>query len=145
MNDYAELVEWLHRIELNLDDAQKRKLMQRIATKLKRSMTQRIRAQQNPDGGHFVPRKCDHQRAIRRGAMFQRLPRMIKTAYSSTHAEVGFSGRTARVMSVHQYGLTAQPSPKTRAVNYPVRETVGFSPADEQIIISEIRNFLAQG
>ena len=144
MSDFSELGIWLQRINEQLDDNGKRRLTQRISQKLKRSLATRIRSQVSPDGGSFPPRKRDHARSIRRGAMFQRLPRMIKTAYTSSHAEVGYVGNTARVMKVHQYGLTARPSPITRAVRYPVRETVGFSNEDEQMIIEEIKGFLME-
>ena len=141
MSDLSELSVWLKRINEQLSESQKRQITQRIATRLKQSMARRIKSQVAPSGARFTPRKRDHKRSIRRGAMFQRLPGLIKTAYSSTHAEVGFSGRTAKVMEVHQYGKVAKPSPNTRAVAYPVRETVGISPEDEQLIIKEVENF----
>lgn len=145
MSDMNALADWLTRIEQQLDDSQKRRLTRQLATRLRQNMVKRIRAQRDPSGNAFVPRKRDHIRAIRRGALFQRLPRMIKTAYSSTHAEVGFAGRTATVMAVHQYGLTARPSPTSRAVAYPIRQTVGFGQDDEQIIITTIKDFLLTG
>lgn len=144
MSDFSELSVWLQRIDEQLGDDGKRRLMRQIATKLKQKMAQRIRAQRDPNGAGFIPRKRNHKRAIRRGALFQRLPRMIKTAYSSSHAEVGFAGRTATVMRVHQEGGRAAPAPGQTPVSYPVRQTVGFSSEDEQMIIEEIRNFLMQ-
>ena len=141
MDDFSPLSVWLKRIETQLNDSQKRRLTQRISTKLKQSMARRIKSQVSPSGARFVPRKHDHKRSIRRGAMFQRLPKLIKNVYSSTHAEVGFAGHTATVMEVHQFGKVAKPSPNARAIAYPVRETVGFSPEDEQLIIKEIENF----
>ena len=73
--------------------------------------------------------------------MFTRASRMLKTAYSAQHAEIGFAGRMAAIMAVHQYGQVARPSPTVRPVQYAVRETVGFSSEDEQLIIEEFENF----
>lgn len=142
MSNFSELGVWLQRIEHQLDDDGKRRLMRVIATKAKQKMTQRIRSQRDPNGAGFVPRKRDHVRSIRRGAMFQRLPRMIKTAYSASHAEVGFAGRTATVMRVHQDGGSAAPAKGMPPVRYAVRQTVGWSSEDEQMIIEEMRKFL---
>lgn len=141
-SDFHELNDWLSAIGNQFTDAQKRQLMRRVATKLKAQMAQRIKSQRDPDGAAFIPRKRDHIRAIRRGALFQRLSRQIKTIYDSNSASIGFDGRTSRVMRVHQDGLTAKPSANTRAVRYPIRQTVGFSHADEQAIINIIQEFL---
>lgn len=147
MSDFSELTAWLKRIDEQLDDNGKRQLNQRIATKLKQQWSRRIRSQIDPSGAGFVPRKVKSRRfrtkqnRIKTGAMFIRAAGMLKTAYSSHHAEIGFAGRLAQIMAVHQYGQVAKPSPNVRAVQYAKRETVGFSSEDEQLIIEEIENF----
>lgn len=149
MNDFSELTVWLQRINEQLDDDGKRQLMHRIATKLKQRWAQRIRSQVDPSGAGFVPRKAKNRRfrgqigRIKTGAMFVRASGMLKTAYSSSHAEVGFSGRLAQIMAVHQYGQVAKPSRNVRAVKYAQRETVGWSAEDEQLLIEEFENFFA--
>lgn len=141
-DNFDELNPWLERINQQLDDGQKRRLNRRLATKLRTAMKRRIRDQKDPSGRKFTPRKRDRVGSIKRGAMFKRLPRMIKTAYSSRHAEVGFGGRTAEVMKVHQYGQTIKPSENASPTRYPVRETVGFSDDDKELIMNEIKEFL---
>lgn len=141
-DNFDELAHWLERVSQQLDDNQKRKLNRRISTKLRTVWVQRIKAQKDPDGRPFTPRKRDQRGSIRRGAMFKRLPKMLKTAYSSTHAEIGFAGRTAEVMAVHQFGKTIKPNPNSKPTRYPVRETVGWSDDDQELIINEIREFL---
>ena len=143
MNDFSPLSDYLSAFTEKLDESQRSNLMRRITQKLKLEMVSRIRSQRDPDGAAFVPRKRNHVRSIRRGALFQRLPRQIKTAYSANHADLGFSGRTAQVMRVHQEGLTTRPSPNTRPVRYAIRRTVGFSPRAEQIIADEIEDFFS--
>jgi len=145
MSDFSGLSDWLQRIDDQLDDNGKSRLMQRISTKIKQKWSQRIRSQRDPSGAGFVPRKAKPRKfrgkRVKTGAMFTKAHRQLKTAYSSNHAEIGFAGRLAAIMAVHQYGQVAQPSPNARAVQYAVRETVGFSSEDEQLIIEEFENF----
>lgn len=145
MSDFGELTPWLQRIDEQLNDSQKSRLMQRISTKIKQKWSQRIRSQRDPSGAGFVPRKAKSRnfrtKRVKTGAMFTRASRMLKTAYSAHHAEIGFAGRLAQIMAVHQYGQVARPSPTVRPVQYAVRETVGFSSEDEQLIIEEFENF----
>lgn len=143
MNDnFDELGPWIDRIGQQLNPSQTRRLNRSIATKLRTQMKRRIKAQKDPDGRKFTPRKRNQAGSIRQGAMFKRLPKMIKTAYSSSHAEVGFAGRTAEVMAVHQYGKTIKPSENSKATRYPIRETVGWSDDDKKLIINVIKDFL---
>lgn len=141
-DNFDELAPWLNRIAQQLNDGQKRKLNQRLSTKLRIALKRRIAAQKDPNGRRFTPRKRSQRGSIRSGAMFKRLPKMIKTAYSSSHAEIGFAGRTAEVMKVHQYGKTIKPSEDSKATRYPIRETVGWSDDDKKLIINEIKDFL---
>ena len=141
-DNFDELGPWIDRIAQQLNASQTRKLNQRLSTKLRTALKRRIAAQKDPDGRKFTPRKRSQRGSIRSGAMFKRLPKMVKTAYSSSHAEIGFSGRTAEVMKVHQYGKTIKPSEDSKATRYPIRETVGWSDEDKKLIINEIKDFL---
>ena len=145
MSDFSGLTDWLQRIDTQLDDGQKQALMRRIATRLRQQWSQRIRSQVDPSGAGFIPRKAKgrkfRSKRVKTGAMFTKTPRLLKTAYSTSHAEIGFAGRMAAIMAVHQYGQVARPSPTVRPVQYAVRETVGFSAEDEQLIIEEFENF----
>ncbi len=136
------LVDWAKQITEGLSDSEKRKLTKRLSTKFKQQMRKRIRSQKDPSGAKFIPRKRDQRGRIRRGAMFQRLPRLIKTAYNSSKAEVGFKGLTAQIMQTHQDGGLARPSPNQDPVRYPVRKTVGFSEEDIRIFKDEIEKFM---
>ena len=145
MSDFSGLTDWLQRIETQLDDGQKQALMRRITTRLRQQWSQRISSQVDPSGAGFIPRKAKGRKfrgkRVKTGAMFTKTPRLLKTAYSTSHAEIGFAGRMAAIMAVHQYGQVARPSPTVRPVQYAVRETVGFSSEDEQLIIEEFENF----
>lgn len=141
-DNFEELDPWLERISKQLNAQQKTRLNRRLSTKLRTVWKRRIKAQKDPDGKRFTPRKRDGVGSIRRGAMFQRLPKMLKTSYSSNRAKIGFAGRTAEVMAVHQFGETIKSNSNSKPTRYPVRETVGFSDEDKQLIINEIREFL---
>lgn len=146
-NGFDGLANWVNEITQGLDDNEKRKLTRKLASKLRQHWRQRIRSQKDPDGQTFTPRKNpkkrDQRGRIKRGAMFRRLPKLIKTAYSSNHTELGFHGRTAKIVETHHYGLTAQPSKMQDPVRYPVRELVGFSEDDIQLIKETIREFMS--
>ncbi len=141
-DNFDELAPWIDRIAKQLSPNETRTLNRRISTKIRTNWKRRIKAQKDPDGRKFTPRKRDQVGSVRSGAMFKRLPKLMKTAYSSTHAEIGFAGRTAEVMKVHQFGQTIRPSENSRATRYPIRETVGWSDDDKKLIINEIKDFL---
>lgn len=86
--------------------------------------------------------------AVRRTAakelpMFQRLRnyRFLKMRADAGGVSVGFDGLAARIARVHQYGLRDQVGPGIFA-KYPVRELLGFTAADEQIITDQVINSL---
>ncbi len=143
-DNFDELAPWIDRIGKQLSPNETRTLNRRIATKIRTNWKRRIKAQKDPNGRTFTPRKRDQPGSIRSGAMFKRLPKLLKTAYSSTHAEIGFAGRTAEVMAVHQYGKTIKPSEDSKATRYPIRETVGWSDEDKKLIVDTIKDYLLE-
>ncbi|SLM62822.1 MULTISPECIES: phage virion morphogenesis protein [Dickeya] len=66
----------------------------------------------------------------RKDKMFRRLrtARFLRTSVQSDGVEVGFSGQTAAIASIHQYGETEQLG-RSR-VQYPARELLGLSAPD---------------
>lgn len=75
--------------------------------------------------------------------MFQRLCRyrFLKMRADAGGTSIGFDGVAARIARVHQYGLRDQVGPGAFA-KYPVRELLGFTSADEQMITEQIVNSL---
>ncbi|EMO4627631.1 phage virion morphogenesis protein [Enterobacter kobei] len=87
-------------------------------------------------------------KSIRRTAakelpMFQRLRsyRFLKMRADAGGAAVGFDGVAARIARVHQFGLRDQVGPGAFA-KYPVRELLGFTAGDEQMITEQVVNSL---
>ncbi len=133
---------WLDGLEHQLESAQRRELLRRIAQQLRVNMRDRIRQQRDPSGKQFTPRKRSQIGRIRRQAgMFQRIGRDIKTEYSADHASVGFAGRTASIAKVHQQGLVVKPGPNSSPVRYAVRELVGWSEADKQWVAQQFDDY----
>lgn len=75
--------------------------------------------------------------------MFQRLRnfRFLKMRADTGGASVGFDGVAARIARVHQYGQRDQVGPGVFA-KYPVRELLGFTAGDEQMITEQVINSL---
>lgn len=79
----------------------------------------------------------------KKAPMFQRLRnyRFLKMRADAGGASVGFEGVAARIARVHQYGLRDQVGPGAFA-KYPVRELLGFTAGDEQMITAQVINSL---
>ncbi|WP_404855108.1 phage virion morphogenesis protein [Escherichia coli] len=75
--------------------------------------------------------------------MFRRLrtARFLKAYGTASAAVVGYSGHTAEIASVHQYGEvdTVAPGARTR---YPARELLGFTESDLDWLADTIVSFL---
>ncbi|HIH5151777.1 TPA: phage virion morphogenesis protein [Citrobacter freundii] len=79
----------------------------------------------------------------RKEKMFRRLrtARFLKAYGTASAAVVGYSGHTAEIASVHQYGEvdTVAPGASTR---YPARELLGFTESDLDWLADTIVSFL---
>ena len=137
-----DLQDWLDAIAQSLSPDQRKALMQKIAQGLRVRTRQRIAAQRDPNGQQFIPRKREQVGRIRRGAMFAKLPKKLKTEYSADHAAVGFKGRDAQVARVHQLGLSDRPNRRQNPIRYPIRELLGFSDDDRAWVAQQIQKFI---
>lgn len=137
-----DLQDWLNTIGQSISPDQRKRLMQKIAQGLRLRTRQRIASQREPSGQAFIPRKRNQRGRIRRDAMFAKLPKKLKTEYSSDHAAVGLKGRDAQVARVHQLGLSDRPNRRQNPIRYPVRELVGFSDDDRAWVAQQIQEFI---
>lgn len=143
MDAIAGLNHWLDQIALRLEPGQRRELMRRLAQGLRVRHRDRIRQQRDPDGYRFIPRKRNQIGRIKRqGALFQNIGKQLKTEYSSDHAAVGFGGRTALVVKVHQDGENIKPNRYAKPTQYPIRKLVGFSEDDEKWLKEQISSYI---
>ena len=135
---------WLDGLALSLEPAQSKRLMQSLAQGFRIRTRQRIISQRDPEGHRFIPRKRDQLGRIRRHAMFSKLPRQLKTQYSSDHAAVGFAGRTGKIARIHHEGRSDKPHPHAQPVRYARRELVGFGQDDQAWAVQHIQEFISQ-
>ena len=140
MNDELERFEnWLAPLIAGLSSGERLKLARNIGQKLRRSQSQRIAAQKNPDGSPFEPRKPqpnrDKKGRIRR-AMFNKMKaaRYMRVQATPEAVGIGFTGRVARIARVHQEGLRDRVGRNGPEVQYPVRQLLGFSNEDAEMM-----------
>lgn len=137
-DDLQQLDDWIAPLIEKLSAQQRRVLAKEIARDLRNSQRDRIKAQQNPDGSGFEPRKSLESRSgrVRRKGMFTKLrtAKYLKLRTGSDAAAVGFTGRIAYIARVHQEGLRTRVAPGGASHNYARRELLGFTAADRERI-----------
>ena len=137
----------------NISKPRRRLLYQQIGRELARNQRRRIKAQQNPDGSPFEPRKKRKQFSKKKGRiknqlMFKKIvsPSHLKIRYEQEGISLGFYGGDAAIANVHQYGLYSSPSKyKNFKVKYAQRELLGFSEEDIEIIERFVIKAIAEG
>ncbi|GHE20110.1 phage virion morphogenesis protein [Halomonas urumqiensis] len=140
MNDDLDALEnWAAPLLERMQPAERRKLGRDIARELRKRQAGRIKAQQNPDGKPFAPRKPQARAqagAIRRGAMFTKIrqAKYLKASGQGDAARIGFFGRVSRIARVHQEGLRAKVDRNGPWYDYPERRLLGYSDADRAVV-----------
>ncbi len=140
-----QLEDWAAPLLAKIGPAEQRKLVRSIATDLRRRQAGRIKAQQNPDGSAFAPRKPQPDRYRKPGQISQmfgkiRMTKRLKVLKDGQGPAVGIAGRSARIASVHQYGLRDAVNPGGKEVQYPERILLGFTDDD----VERIRDLLLE-
>lgn len=122
-----------------LSPAERKTLASRIAKDVRASQQKRIAAQQNPDGTPYEPRKpqlrAGRPQALR--AMFRKLrtTRFLRLRSTQEEAIIGFTADVSRIARVHQEGLRDRVDRnRSIEVEYPARQLLGISEADEALI-----------
>lgn len=157
MDDLTALEEWAGTLLAQLEPAARRKVAVDVGRELRRSQQQRIKAQANPDGSPYAPRKPrlflrnaklreKEGRIKRRAQMFAKLrtARYLKVEVDGAGLAIGFAGRAARLARVHQDGETSEVTRGGRSYKYPVRQLLGFTEADREMIRDKLLEHLAR-
>ncbi|RZN91876.1 phage virion morphogenesis protein [Acinetobacter johnsonii] len=142
MAELQALNDYLAPLLTKLSDAERRKLEMSIARKVRASQKTRITRQQNPNGSAFVPRKKrlrDKKNKIK-NKMFNliKTSKYMKIERTSEGVAIGFMNRVANIARVHQYGLRDRVEKGGPTVKYDSRELLGFTPAELEMIESEV-------
>ncbi|WP_225775910.1 phage virion morphogenesis protein [Pseudomonas sp. Marseille-Q5115] len=150
MSELVAVEEWVSGLLARLQPTEQRKVLNLVARDLRRSHQKRVQAQRNPDGTPFAPRKPKKdfrgKQGRIKGKMFTklRLARYMRASASSEGLAVGFSGRVARIARVHQYGLKDRPEAGQEPIKYSVRELLGLTTEDLDLVRDALLNHLAQ-
>lgn len=137
-DDLSQLETWAAPLLARLSSQERRAMMRDLAIGLRKRQSDRIKAQQNPDGSTYVPRKPQVLIRSKQGrikqTMFNKLTKAahLKIVATEGSSAVGFNGRTSRIARVHQLGLRDKVSRYRGEYDYPKRELLGFSDADRQ-------------
>ena len=142
MAELEALTEHLGSMLNQLSDQERRKLEMIIARKLRASQKSRITKQQNPDGSAYVPRKFrlrDKKNKIK-NKMFNliKTSKYMRIERTPEGVAIGFMNRVANIARVHQYGLRDRVEKGGPTVKYDSRELLGFTPAELEMIESEV-------
>ena len=150
-NNLEALETWAAPLLRKLEPAERGKLARSLAQQLRRNQQKRVKAQANPDGSKYTPRKKRDLRGkkgrIRRKLeMFQKLSRVayLKASGDVSAISVGFTGRVARIARVHQYGLKDRAERGAPEVQYEQREVLGFTEADLDVIRDKLLSHLTK-
>jgi phage virion morphogenesis protein len=143
MADIQALETWAAGLLQKLAPAQRRRLLTDIARQLRSANTQRMRAQTDPEGQAWEPRKSPgpalrsqrerlRQQARAREPMFAKLRRAkhLKARTQGGAAVVEFIGRAQRIARVHHFGEPDAVNPGGPRYTYPARELLGISRDD---------------
>ena len=140
-DDLSALEDWAGSLLAKLNASERRKLNQDIARELRKSQQQRIAEQRNPDGSAYAPRKPRKNLrgkagSLKRRKMFLKIrqAKHLKLQSSSEAIAIGFSGRSAQLARVHQYGLRDRAARGATDTQYAPRELLGLTDEDLQMI-----------
>ncbi|WP_148716689.1 phage virion morphogenesis protein [Chitinolyticbacter meiyuanensis] len=139
MNNLLDLQAQVAGLLTQVDAPARRRLAREVAITLRRSQAQRIAQQRNPDGSAYAARKPQLREKggrIRR-AMFARLrtARYLKQRADADGAVIEFTGRVLRVARVHQFGLRDRVRRNGPEADYPQRQLLGFTEAEERMVL----------
>lgn len=146
-DDLQALEDWAGALLNRMEPKERRTLTQRLARELRRSQQQRIKAQQNPDGTAYAPRKKQLRSKagrIRQRKMFTGLSKAkyLKASSNANGLSVGFVGRTAWIARVHQRGLRDSAAKGGPKIDYAQRQLLGLTKADLDLIRDGLLNHL---
>lgn len=140
-NNLEALETWAAPLLRKLEPAERGKLARSLAQQFRRNQQQRVKAQANPDGSKYGPRKKRDLRGkkgriLRKLEMFKKLSKVayMKAKGDESAISVGFTGRVARIARVHQYGLRDRAEQGAPNVRYDQREVLGLTEADLDLI-----------
>lgn len=153
-DDLAPLHSTLAGLAAAMAPGERRKLARKLAQTLRASQSERITAQQNPDGTPYAARKMDEKtkkgkikkHLKNRGKMFKKLKtaKYLKIKATEAGAEIAFDANVQGIAKVHHYGLEGRTNKKSSIrTRYPARQLLGITDKDQARIEDAMINHIA--
>lgn len=149
MNDFAPIEQLCRDLLLRVGAAERSKLMREIGREIRKSQSERIGRQQEPDGAAFAPRRPKKpgggKGRLREQKMFRklRLAKYLHAGGTDNEVWVGFGGRAARIAATHQFGLSDAPALGQSQVRYAKRTLLGLTTTEGQVILDMLTDHVA--
>lgn len=145
MTDFEPIEQLCRDLLLRTAAPERARLMREIGREIRKSQSDRIAAQRDPEGATFAPRRPKPDRGRKKGKLRQqkmfrklRMAKSLKAGGSGDEIWVGFGGRASQIASIHQAGLSDAPAPGQPKVRYARRMLLGLTEAEQQRILDLI-------
>lgn len=149
------LPEHLQKIIDGLDDKQMARLRRAVAVKLRTEQRKRITRQENTDGSSYAPRRIRKplrkmqakglaQKKHRIKKMFHKIKQAqhMRIEYRDNSINIGYVGLLGYIANIHQYGLIHNVGKEKTPVRYPIRELLGLTDENIEMVDEEIMNYI---
>ncbi len=150
MTDFEPIEQLCRDLLLRTAAPERARLMRAIGREIRKSQSDRIAAQRDPDGAAFAPRRAKPNRGgkksrLRQAKMFRklRMAKSLKGGGNADEAWVGFGGRASQIARIHQEGLADAPAQGQAKVRYAQRVLLGMTEAERQRTLDLILTRLA--
>jgi len=145
MTDFEPIEQLCRDLLLRTGAPERARLMRSIGREIRKSQSDRIAAQRDPDGAAFTPRRPKPDRGGKKGRLRQqkmfrklRMAKSLKGGGGADEAWVGFGGRASRIASIHQAGLSDAPAPGQAQIRYARRVLLGLTEQENERVIDLI-------
>jgi phage virion morphogenesis protein len=157
-DDIDELEHRLGELLANVAPEARVRIAHQLGRALRRSQANRIRANRDPDGKPFEPRKPRKRlrdksgrikRRVKAGPMFRKLgqAKALQWIASPDGVEVGFGGGAVqRIVRVHQFGLRDRVARRPGAPDalYPARRLLGLTTEERSELLDMVVRKIAE-
>ena len=150
MTDFEPIEQLCRDLLLRTAAPERARLMRAIGRDIRKSQSDRIAAQRDPEGAAFAPRRPKPDRGgkagrLRQAKMFRklRMAKSLKGGGNANEAWVGFSGRASQIANIHQTGLPDAPAPNQPKVRYARRVLLGLNEVEKQRVLNLMLRILA--
>ncbi|OAF48185.1 phage tail protein [Escherichia coli] len=139
MNEFKRFEDRLTGLIESLSPSGRRRLSAELAKRLRQSQQRRVMAQKAPDGTPYAPRKQQSARkrpvALSENVCETYHQSFLHIRASPEQAAMEFyGGKSPKIASVHQFGLSEETRKDGKKIDYPARPLLGFTGEDVQMI-----------